>query len=340
MKLTGAEAQRYIARPDPGRAGLLLFGADPMRVALKRQQAVIALIGPEGAAEMRLERIAGAELRRNGAALQDAMRASGFFPGQRVVLVDDATDTTAPVCADALKDWRAGDAVLVVTAGALAAKSALRKAFETQPNAVAIGIYDDPPGRDEIAADLARAGLGSVAPAAMEDLIALSRALDPGDFRQTVEKLGLYCLGQTTPVGPEDVAACAPATIRTDADDLIDSVADARLGDLAGLLSRIASQGVTPVSVCIAALRHFRALHAAASDPGGAVAGVSRLRPPVFGPRRDRMARQAGTWGRARLEEALGLLIETDLALRSSARAPQQALMERSLIRLCMLARK
>ena len=340
MKLAGAEAQRYLARPDPGRAGLLIYGADPMRVTLKRQQAVAALIGPEGAAEMRLERIAGADLRRDGAALQDALRASGFFPGQRVVLVEDATDTAAPVCLDALKSWQAGDAALIVTAGALAAKSALRKAFEGAPNAVAIGIYDDPPGRDEIMAELARAGLRDIAPAAMDDLIALSRALDPGDFRQTLEKLGLYCLNQTSPVSPEDVAACAPGTIRTDADEVVECVAEARLNDLAGMLSRIASQGVTPVSLCIAALRHFRALHAAACDPGGAAAGLARLRPPVFGPRRDRMARQAGQWGRPRLEEAIAILVDTDLGLRSSTRAPAQAMIERALIRLAMLARR
>ena len=48
MILRGAEASRYFAKPDPARAGLLIFGADPMRVALKRQEVIGALIGPEG----------------------------------------------------------------------------------------------------------------------------------------------------------------------------------------------------------------------------------------------------------------------------------------------------
>ncbi|MFN3578035.1 MAG: DNA polymerase III subunit delta, partial [Tabrizicola sp.] len=63
MILKGAEAARYCAKPDPGRAGLLIFGADPMRVALKRQDAIAALVGPEGEAEMRLTRMSGADLR-------------------------------------------------------------------------------------------------------------------------------------------------------------------------------------------------------------------------------------------------------------------------------------
>ena len=80
-------------------------------------------------------------------------------------------------------------------------------------------------------------------------------------------------------------------------------------------------------------------VHAAASDPGGPGAGLARARPPVFGPRRDRMQRQAQGWGAARLAQALEMLTDTDLQLRSAQqRAPAMALVERTLIRLSMLA--
>ena len=130
MKLAGREAARFLARPDPALAGVLLYGADPMRVALKRAALVEALIGPDGGAEMRLTRLAGADLRRDPAALLDAVKAVGFFPGARVVLVEDAGDAVADTLRAALADWRPGDAQVVVTAGALGAGSALRKAFE------------------------------------------------------------------------------------------------------------------------------------------------------------------------------------------------------------------
>jgi DNA polymerase-3 subunit delta len=98
---------------------------------------------------------------------------------------------------------------------------------------------------------------------------------------------------------------------------------------------------VQPVGLCIAATRHFRTLYTAASDPGGAAQGIARMRPPVFGPRRDRMLRQAQGWGAAKLEQALSILLETDLTLRSAGRvAPDMALVERALIRLAMLARR
>jgi DNA polymerase-3 subunit delta len=173
----------------------------------------------------------------------------------------------------------------------------------------------------------------------MGDLLALSRALDPGDFRQTVEKLALYKTGDPAPLSARDITACAPASTEADLDEVLAIVAEGRTGEIAPVLRRLKAQGVQPVGLCIGAARHFRALYMVASDPGGAGQGINRLRPPVFGPRRDQMLRQAQNWGAARLEQALGILTETDLTLRSAAqRAPEMALVERALIRLAMLA--
>lgn len=339
MKLTGAAANRYFARPDPDRAGLLIFGADAMRVALKRQEVIAALVGPEGEAEMRLTRIPGSDLRKDPALVQDALKAKGFFPGPRVAFIEEANDAVAPILAAALADWQKGDASLIVTAGNLTKASALKKLFEDHPAAYAAGIYDDPPTRAEIEATLQKAGLKDIGAAAMTDLTALSRDLDPGDFRQTIEKIALYKWGDTKPLTPEDVAACAPLTIEAEVDDILNAVAEGQATAVGKLMRRLEGQGVNPVTLCIGALRHFRALHAAASDPGGAASGLARMRPPVFGPRRDRMLQQVQGWGMHRLESALQILIETDLTLRSTSRAPTMAVMERALIRLSMMRR-
>jgi DNA polymerase-3 subunit delta len=340
MKLGGAAANRFFAQPEPERSGILIFGADAMRVALKRQELIAALIGPEGEAEMRLTRIAAGELRKDPAQVQDALKAQGFFPGPRVAFVEEAGDGTAPVLKAALAEWRPGDAMLVVTAGSLTKASALKKLFEGHPNAYAAGIYDDPPSRDEIEATLAKAGLTDIDRDAMTDLLALARDLDPGDFRQTVEKVALYKFGDATPLMSAEVAACAPATIEAAVDDILNIVAESRASEVGPLLQRLEGQGVNPVTLCIGAMRHFRALHSAASAPGGAAEGMARMRPPIFGPRRERMLKQVQSWGIHRLEQALGLITDTDLALRSSTRAPAMAVMERALIRLAMLNRR
>jgi DNA polymerase-3 subunit delta len=340
MKLSARDTAQYFARPNLKSTGMLIYGSDAMRVALKRQEMIRNLIGPDGDSEMRLTRVQGAEVRRDAAMVLDGLKAQGFFPGPRVVFVEDATDTAAEAIIAALQDWQSGDAQLVVSAGALKATSKLRKAFEAHKNAYAVGIYDEPPTREEIEAALRDAGLTSIDPAAMTDLNALTRVLDPGDFRQTVEKIGLYKFGDPTPLTSAEVAANAPTSTDADVDDILHAVAEAQVDQIGPVWRRLQSQGVNPVTLCIGATRHFRALHAACADPDGPSSGMAKLRPPVFGPRRDKMLRQAQAWGLPRLEQALGVLTDTDLTLRSTSRAPAMAVIERAMIRLAMLARK
>jgi DNA polymerase-3 subunit delta len=340
MKLALRDAARLWVAPPETWPGLLIFGADPMRVADRRAEAAAALTGPGAEAEMRLARLGAADLRADPAALLDAVKAQGFFPGPRAVVLDGAGDAHAPALAATLDAWQAGDARLIVTAGQLKAGGGLRKLFEGHRTAHALALYDDPPGRDEVAAMLRAAGLmppDRPAPdrAAMDELMALAAALDPGDLRQTIEKLALYKLSEPGPLLPSDLAACAPASTEAELDDALHAVAEGRAGDLAPLNRRLEAQGTAPVRLCIAAGGHFRQLHALAADPASAarrLAAVRHIRT------RDRLQAQSRRWSLARLETALAILLEADLALRSSARVPAMPLLERALLRIARLA--
>ncbi|MCB1365628.1 MAG: DNA polymerase III subunit delta [Rhodobacteraceae bacterium] len=340
MKLSGREAESYFAKPGKDRAGLLIYGADAMRVAIRRQQVLAALLGANADEEMRLTRMQGADLRGDPALLMDAIKAVGFFAGPRAVFVEEAGEAAGPAIAAALADWAPGDAQIIVTAGALKAASKLRKAFEAHPNAYAAGLYDDPPSRAEIGRVLADAGIGEVPPDSMAMLTDLAAALGPGDFARTVEKVAIYKIGDDDPLSLADIAACAPQSSEAALDEVLNAVADLHADRIGPLIRRIEAQGTNAVGLCIGAIRHFRTLYAAASDPGGAAAGAGRLRPPVYGKRRDLIVRQAQNWGPDKLQTALSLLTDTDLKLRSAGQtAPQMALVERALIRLAMLGR-
>jgi len=333
VKLSTGQANAYFAKPDAEAAGLLIYGADGMRIALKRQEVVAALIGPQGEEEMRLTRIAGSDLRKTPALLLDAVKAMGFFPGPRVALVEDANETTGPIITEALSAWNAGDAQIVVTAGALKPTSKLRKAFEVHKSAMAAGIYDTPPSRDEIERDLKAAGIDQPPQEAMHLLLGLARDLEPGDFRQTLTKIGLYKLNDPAPLSAQDITDCAPASIEAAVDDVLMVVADGETGEIGPVMQRLSAQGVNAVTLCIGAMRHFRTLHRAALDTSG--------RPQIWGPNRDKMTAQARKWGAVKLEQALTELTDTDLQLRSAGQhAPALALVERTFIRLAMLARR
>ena len=287
---------------------------------------------------MRLARLSGADLRKEPALLLDAVKAQGFFPGPRAVFVDSATDGLSDVFAAAFQDWRPGDAQIIATAGQLNAKSKLRKVFETDRRAYAIGIYDDPPGRDEIEDMVGKAGLSAVAPEVMDALVALSTSLAPHDFRQTIEKLGLFKRGDDTPATVAELESCCPRTFDAELDDLINAVSERRPKDIAPLLARLNSQGTNAVTICLGLSRHFKTLYTISADPGGPGAGIGQVRPPIFGPRRDRVLSQARSWGVHRSEAALSILIETDLQLRSSVQVSGASLIERTALRLSMMS--
>ena len=341
MKLNPRDALVALAKPDPNKTAILIYGANAMRVALKRQKLVKGLIGPSGEEEMRLTRISGTDLRRDSALLNDAIKAVGFFPGPRVVLVEDATENCADAILGALKDWRPGDAQMIIIGGAMKPSSKIRKAFEVHPDTWVLAIYDDPPSSVEVDALLAETGLKDLTSEARISILELSKDLDPGDFQQYLEKLSLYCLSQVGAVTVMDVEHCAPQSTEAAVDDLIGLVAELKSNELSVVMHKLVAQGSTATGLCIAALRHFRTLHTVVCDPSGLSEGLSRLRPPVFGPRRDRLQRQIKLWSREQLEKVIILLLDTDLKLRSANQtAPQMAEVQRCLIRISMMGNR
>ena len=340
MKLAGDKANNYFSNPDANHTAILIYGADSMRVALRRQELLEALLGDNAEEEMRLTRMSGSDLRSDPALLLDGLKANGFFPGLRAVFVEGATDTNSAVIDAAMQDWQKGDAILVLTANQLNARSKLRKMIENNSNSVAIGIYNDPPNEKEIISIASKYNLNNFESDAKKDLIALGRSLDPGDFQQTCEKLSLYKYKDDSIITSIDINLCAPVTNDAVLDEAIYIIADARSDEVGPMLSRLFGQGMNPTTLCIAVMRHFRNLHSAASHPSGPDVALSRARPPVFGLRKDRMVRQVRLWGGMRLEKALGVLTDTDLSLRSSSKAPAHAMLERAFIRISMMRPK
>ena len=338
MKLTGRDVSSFFKSPPKGIAGVLIYGNDPMRVSNKRQQLIKSLLGSNADEEMRLSRISRENLKKTPEQAIDLCKTRGFFPGARALLIEEANETITDTIIKAIDAWKDGDATVVVTSGSLKPSSNLRKFFEQKKNTFSAPIYDNPITKFEVEKIIAEAGLQNVTHDSFTQLAAIASELQPGDFKQSVEKLTLYKLKDETPVTYQDIINCTPASNEADIDQVLNAVLTGNDFEVSQIVGRLRSQGILPVTLIIAATRHFKAVFSIISNPGGVSAGAAALRPPIYGPRKDALIKQAQKWGPEKVKRAIKILIATDLQLRSAnQRAPQMALVERLFIRLAML---
>ena len=337
MKLTSRDLISFFESPPRGVAGVLIYGSDYMRVASKRQELIHSLLGPKADEEMRLARISRENLKKSPEQAIDLCKAQGFFPGQRALLIEDANETVTDIIIKAFDAWNDGDAALIVTASSLKPTSKLRKFFEQQKHTFSAPVYDNPMTRPEIENMISKAGLKNITQDSFKHLSQIALQLEPGDFKQTIEKLALYKLNDETPLTNKDISTCIPISNEAQIEEVLSVVLSGNHSKISHIVSRLQSQGVLPVTLIIAATRHFKILFSIATNPKGASTGAAALRPPVYGPRKESLINQAQKWGPEKIKNAIKSITITDLQLRSqNQQAPQMALVERLFIRLAM----
>ena len=334
MKLNPRDVSSYCSKPNPSKAGLLIYGADSLRIAALLEKVVLALVGPSGKDEFRLLRLASDEVQRDGGELAAAVKSQSFFPGQRAVVVENAADGIVKAIEWAFKERAESDAPIIVTAGMLRPASKLRKLFESHKDAYCAAVYADQISSFEIKEAVKNAGLKRVSPSAMSDIEALGKFMSPQALRLFLDKIALYKLSDDSEVAPDDVEACASDGGEMQLDDLMNAVADGHPEKVCTAIRRLCSQGYAPISICIIAQRMFRNIFLVASDPSGPEFGIARIRPPVLGRKKQRLLRQAIHWKTRGAEFALLRLGRTDRYLRSGRPIPALEAVESTLVRI------
>ena len=336
MKVPAARVRAFADRPDARTAGALIFGDDALEVDQLRLRlsAVFLKAAGEGA---EITRMTADEARRDPASLTDAVRAGGLFGGQPVVLIDGAADGSAEAFRIACEGLDPATGRLIVTAGRLNARSKLRKLFEDAPNLAALAVYPRALDAEGIAALLSEAGNPALSLPAMDALVAFAASAEPAEVRGVISTLALYAVNAPAPLEPAEVQALLPAAVEGDADAVADATVARRPAEALAAYARVAGKGGGPGGVAMALGRAFRQLHALAAAPDGPEAALGRMRPPIFGPRRDALARAARQWKGMALERALEHILDAELSLRATNEIPDRALVERLVVRLSTL---
>lgn len=338
MKLSGREAVRFCQKPDLSLVGVLLHGPDSGLIAAKRRQ-IVAVAMDGTVDDLRLTDIAAADARKDAALIDEALRARGFFPGRRIVTIQGGTDGLAKPLETALADVTNEDALLIVTADNLPARSSLRKLFESRGDLASLQFFDDGLAPEDVKDALAAAGLSvGITPEGLDALTEIMQDMDHGSSLQLIETLAVFGIGAAEPLGEAEIRSIAPVGSDTEIDRFVEAVAGGRPDQIGPVLRRLMTSGVQPVALILALQRHFRLLVRLVSDQNGIESALGAIRPPVWGPRRHALASQARRWSLAQVETAARLLFETDGRLRSSGQTPDRELVERCGLRLAMMA--
>src|SRR5579871_4818821 len=199
-----SEVDSFVARPDPARPVVLVFGPDAGLVS-ERATALIKGAVDDPNDPFALARLEGDALSAEPSRLVEEAQTIPLFGGKRAVWVKAGSRNIAPAV-EPLLALRDNDCRVVIEAGDLKRNAPLRALIERAKNAAALPCYaDDERARTRLIDDGMRAAGLTLAPDARAMLVPLLGG-DRAASRSEINNLALYARGETQ-VAVEDVAA-------------------------------------------------------------------------------------------------------------------------------------
>lgn len=319
VALRAAEIDGFVARPDPARAIVLVFGPDSGLVR-ERAEAILRASVDSPDDPFALVRLDGDDLAGDPARLVDEALTVPLFGGRRAVSVRAGGRNIVPAV-EALLAAPIRDCRVVIEAGDLKRGAPLRSVCEKAAKIVALPCYAD--GERDLARlvddEMRAAGL-TIAADARATLVPLLGG-DRRASRNEIRKLALYAHGQAR-VEVEDVLAVVADASALALDTVVDAAFAGRPGEVETQLAKALGGGVAPAAIVSAALRQASQLHlmrltVEAGTPAGTV--VEGVQPAIHFRRKPLVETALRTWTSGRLERVLQQLGEASLEARRQA---------------------
>lgn len=312
--LRGAEIDRFLSRPDPGRPVVLLFGPDVGAVSERADGLARLLAGDDPHAVSRFDE---SELGGETGRLAEEVFAPTLFSDRKVIRIRAGGNRSIAADLKAVLDMPPSENWIVIEAGDLRKSAPLRRLCEASGSAVAIGCYPDNDaslGR-LIDASVATAGLAidADARAALIGLLGADRAAS----RVEIDKLCLYAAGSAS-IALDDVIAVVGDGAAFAIDDVIEAMIGGNVDAVERGLGRLRVAGTGASTMGVAAERRLFELHRVRSAVEGGIslsAALQALRPPLLPSRRAAMESALRGWS---LDGLNGALRQVDQAMVES----------------------
>jgi len=337
VAIKAADVDAFIARPDPAKPVVLIFGPDSGLVS-ERANALIRASVDDVNDPFALARLESDDLASEPSRLVEEAQTIPLFGGRRAVWVKAGGRNIVPAV-EALLAIRGSECRVVIEAGNLPRNAPLRALVERAKNAAALPCYaDDERSRERlIDAEMREAGL-TLAPDARALLVPLLGG-DRAASRSEIRKLALYARGQDR-VGVDDVAAVVSDASSLALDDIVDAAFAGQTAELETRLAKARTAGTSPGSIFFAAQRQVAQLHKwrMAIEAGSGFSIDSALPPAQF--RRKRLVEAAlKLWNAARLAAAMADLADAVLQSRRINEL-DQTIADRALLAIAVNARR
>lgn len=254
--LKAHEVERFVKRPDLDAGIILIYGPDTGLVRETAQRLARYYAGGDSDG-MGLVTLDGIELDKDPGQLLVEARTSSLFGEKRVVRVRSAGKGLTTVLSQ-LGDDPAGS-IVILEAGNLAPKDALRALTEASRNARALPCYAD---SDEtilrlISESFNAAGIRAESEVAqtLKDLLGNDREVT----RREIEKLTLYAQESGILVREDVITLCADNAMLV-LDEVADAVGTGHAGRLDAALGRALAAAVNPQQLLASVTQHFTQL--------------------------------------------------------------------------------
>ena len=339
VALKAADVDRFIARPDPARPIVLVFGPDAGLVR-ERAEALVRASIDDPKDPFQLARLDGDDLASEPTRLVEEANTIPLFGGRRAVWVKAGSRNFAPAV-EALVAAASPDCRVVIEAGDLKRTAPLRALCERAKNVVALPCYADTE-RDLVRLiddELREAGL-AISPEARAALVPLLGG-DRLASRHEIAKLALFARGKAQ-VELDDVMAVVADASTLALDGLIDAAFAGRTNELEVQFGKARTAGTSPGTIVSTALRQVTQLHKArlAVDDGASVSEATGvIQPFVHFSRKAAVEAALRSWTSARLERAMAQLAEALLESRKQA-GLADVIAQRTLLSLAVNARR
>ena len=348
MRLTGTRAARFLDKPPSDIVGVLFFGPDRGLVK-SRSAALTQKFMPNEDDAFGTTILTADDLSSDPARLADEMSALSLLGDDRLVRLRLDHERNGAAISKLIKQFdtepEKAEAKLIIEAGDMTPRSAIRKTCEAAGHFAAVGCYAASAKdlSEQVKTTLSEHNI-DIDPDALEHWVPLLEG-DHALASNEIEKMALYKGFGKVPdavVTLADIRAIAAGGQSASIDSIVMQTMSGEVDTADASYRRAMSGKINPVSVLIGLQRHLlRLIEASMALESGETMGqaLRSLRPPVFSMQEDLFRRHLSLWPLTMLRRALIQSQKAEREIKTAA-APTEAIMGRLILALASYAGK